>query len=142
VAGISATDIGLLIIRLVLAAVFIYHGSQKLGIDRMLGAQGGHGIAGFAGYLESLGVPMPKVAAWVAALTEFIGGIVLVIGTGTRIVAIPMMCVMIVAIWKVHFRSFSLPDGMEYALTLGCVLLGLALIGPGKLTVGRLFGGK
>jgi putative oxidoreductase len=135
---ISAADLGLLIIRLALAAVFIYHGSQKL-----FGAFGGPGIEGFTGFLKSLNVPMPEVSAWLAALAEFVGGIILVLGTGTRLAVIPMIITMIVAIVKVHPSAFSAQNGgMEYPLVLGSVLLGLLLIGPGRITIGRLLGGK
>jgi putative oxidoreductase len=137
-AGVSTADLGLLIIRLALAAVFIFHGAQKI-----FGAFGGPGIEGFAGALESMKVPMPRLSAWLAAVSEFGGGIILLIGTGTRIAVIPMIFTMLVAIVKVHSKAFSLEHGgMEYALTLGCVLLGLLLLGPGRITLGRLLGAK
>jgi putative oxidoreductase len=137
-AGVSTADLGLLIIRLALAAVFIFHGAQKI-----FGAFGGPGIEGFSGALESMKVPMPRLSAWLAAVSEFGGGIILLIGTGTRIAVIPMIFTMLVAIVKVHSKAFSLEQGgMEYALTLGCVLLGLLLLGPGRITLGRLLGAK
>ena len=51
-------DLGLLLIRLVLAAVFIYHGGQKL-----FGWFGGPGLQGFAGMLADHHAPFPYVAA-------------------------------------------------------------------------------
>ena len=64
-------DIGLFLIRAVLAVVFIYHGSQKL-----FGWFGGHGIGGTAGWMESMGIPYPMLSAVLAGGTEFFGGIV------------------------------------------------------------------
>jgi putative oxidoreductase len=128
------SDIGLLLVRAVLAAVFIYHGGQKL-----FGIFGGYGIQGTAGWMASVGIPFPVVSTVLAGGTEFFGGIVLLLGTGTRVAAIPMAFNMLVAIVTVHHGAFDArAGGMEYPLTLAVVLAALALIGPGRLTVGRL----
>ena len=132
-------DWGLLIIRLMLAWVFIYHGSQKL-----FGAFGGMGMVGFEHFLASVGAPMPKVSAYLSALTEFCGGIVLLLGTGTRLVAIPMCINMGMAVWVMHRYGFSgVHDqgGYEYPLELGVVIFGLLVAGPGRLTLGALLRG-
>lgn len=127
-------DTGLLIIRLALAAVFMYHGAQKL-----FGAFGGPGISGFAGFLTNLGVPLPTLSAVLAGSAEFFGGLVLLIGTGTRIAAIPMAFTMLIAVTMVHNKAFSAAaGGMEYALTLGLILVALIFTGPGRFTLGRL----
>ena len=131
-------DLGLLLIRLVLAAVFLFHGAQKL-----FGAFGGDGIEGFAANLENLKVPYPTLSAWLAGLAEFCAGIFLVIGWGMRIAIIPAIFTMLVAIVKVHPNAFSAQNkGMEYALTLGVVLLGLVFTGPGRFSLGSLFSRK
>lgn len=130
----SLADVGLLLIRMVLAAVFIYHGGQKL-----FGIFGGYGISGTAGWMGSVGIPLPTLSATLAGGTEFFGGIVLLLGTGARIAAVPMAFCMLVAVTMVHRSAFDARSGgMEYALTLGVVLVSLALIGPGRLTLGRL----
>ena len=56
-------DTALLLIRLMLGVVFVFHGSQKL-----FGFFEGPGIEGFAGYLSSLDVPLPLLNAWLASL--------------------------------------------------------------------------
>jgi putative oxidoreductase len=129
-------DFGLLMIRLILAAVFIYHGGQKL-----FGWFGGHGLQGFAGNLEGLHIPYPMVAAVLSGGTEFLGGVILLLGTGTRLAAVPMAFNMAVACATVHLaKGFAAQNGgMEYPLTLGVVLLALVLLGPGRITVGRIF---
>jgi putative oxidoreductase len=132
-----ATDTALFLIRTVLAAVFVFHGSQKL-----FGWFGGYGIAATAGFMETIGIPFPTLSALLAGVTEFGGGIILLAGTGTRIAVIPMAFTMLVAIATVHRGGFNAQSGgMEYPLTLGVVLVALALIGPGHLTVGGLFTG-
>lgn len=139
--GIRSTDIGLFLIRAVLAAVFIYHGSQKL-----FGSFGGPGIAGATGFFTALGIPAPKLSVYLAAGTEFFGAILLMIGGGIlgRIVAAIMAFNMAVAIILVHRDAFgSQNKGMEFPLTLGVVLLALVFTGLGRLTLPNLFfGGK
>ena len=132
-----STDLGLLLIRTVLSAVFIYHGGQKL-----FGLFGGYGIEGTAGWMASIGIPFPTLSAVAAGATEFFGGIILLLGTGTRIAAVPMAFTMLVAIATVHSGAFDAQKGgMEFPLTLAVVLTALALIGPGRLTVANLFEG-
>ncbi|MFA9479742.1 DoxX family protein [Phycisphaerales bacterium AB-hyl4] len=127
-------DIALLLIRGVLAVVFVFHGSQKL-----FGWFGGGGLSGTAGFMESIGIPLPMLSTLLAGSAEFFGGIVLLLGVGTRIAAVPMAFTMLVAIVTVHNSAFNAAaGGMEYALTLGVVLVALALTGPGRLTVAKL----
>lgn len=129
-----ANDTALFLIRLVLAAVFFYHGGQKL-----FGWFGGYGLNGTAGWMASIGIPFPSLSAFLAGFTEFAGALVLLVGTGTRLAAIPMAFTMLVAILTAHRSTFGAQaGGMEYALTLGVVLVALALTGPGGFTVARL----
>lgn len=131
VAHASMADLGLLAIRLIVGIVFIYHGSNKLF--------GPGGLSNFADMLAGMGVPLPMVSAVLSACTEFFGGIALVLGIGTRIAVIPMVFNMLMAILLVHRGAFDLRNnGMEYALTLGVVLLGLGFTGPGKLSLAGL----
>lgn len=129
-------DSALLLLRLVLAAVFIFHGSQKL-----FGWFGGHGIEGTAGWMASIGIPLPTLSAILAATAEFFGGLVLLIGTGTRLAVVPLTITMAVAIITVHGSAgFSnQAGGFEYPLTLGITLIALGLMGPGQFTLARLF---
>jgi putative oxidoreductase len=125
------TDTGLLLMRIMLAVVFIYHGAPKLF----------GGLEGFAGYLGSLGVPAPKVAAFLAAISEFGGGLVLLAGIGFRYALPPLFFTMMVASFVAHAGKFSVRDGgMEFALTLGVMVLGLILTGPGSYGLGGLLG--
>lgn len=123
-----AADLGLLLIRLMVGVVFVYHGQGKLF----------GGLEGFAGALQSMGVPAPQLAAWAAALSEFLGGLVLIAGVAFRYALWPLVFTMLVASFKAHGGRFSLQDGgMEFALTLGVVVAGLALTGPGAFALER-----
>lgn len=132
------TDTALLLIRLMLGVVFVFHGSQKL-----FGAFDGPGIDGFAGYLTSLEVPLPTLSAWLAALAEFGGGLSLLAGLGLRFMALPLAFTMGVAAFKVHGDAFSVQNsGMEYPLTLGVILIALALAGAGRFSLDAVLFGK
>ena len=124
---------GLLLIRVVLGAVFMFHGSQKL-----LGWWDGPGMEGFTKMIEGFEIPMPQVGAYLSALTELIGGALLLVGFLTRLAAIPVVFNMLVAIYFVHWGSFALPDGMEYALTLAIVAAALIFTGAGKFSIDAL----
>jgi putative oxidoreductase len=127
-------DVGLFLIRAVLAVVFIYHGGQML-----FGLFGGYGIHGTAAWMASVGIPFPTLSTVLSGCVQFLGGIILAFGDGTRLAAIPMAINMLVAILFVHRGRFDVRfDGMEYALTACVVLVALSLIGPGKFTLGHL----
>jgi putative oxidoreductase len=128
-------DIGLLLVRAILAVVLMFHGSQKL-----FGWFEGHGMAGFVEGIEKMEViPMPQVSAYVSAGTEFFGGLLLLFGFLTRLVAIPAAFNMYVAAIVVHGSAFSLADGgMEYALTLAVVATALIFTGAGRFSVDGL----
>lgn len=131
---VRALDIGLLLIRALPGVVFMFHGAQKL-----FGAFGGPGIEGFAGWLASMHVPAPALNAWAAALTEFGGGVALLLGLGVRIVGLPLVVTMLVASFMVHGGAFSAQNnGMEYPLTLAFIAAGLAFTGAGRISVDAL----
>jgi putative oxidoreductase len=124
-----AGDFGLLFIRIALAVVFIYHGYGKItdipGTAKM--------------FHESLNIPMPMLSATLAALAEFGGGILVLVGLLTRLAVIPMIFTMGVAIFWVHWPTFPFQDhGYEYALVMALVLIGLGLLGPGRFSLDAL----
>lgn len=123
-------DTGLFLIRAIVGVVLMYHGSQKL-----FGWFGGPGMSaetGFVASITKMGLPYPVLSAWLAACTEFVGGVLLILGLAVRLIAIPMAFNMYVAAFMVHGKAFSLQHGgMEYALTLAVVLTGLILTGGG-----------
>ena len=85
-------DLGILMIRLILAAVFLFHGSQKL-----FGLFGGYGISGTAGFFDkNLGIPLPYLSAILVGLAEFVGGLSLLSGFVLRWAMIPLSFAMFV----------------------------------------------
>ncbi len=127
----SPRDFGLLLIRVMVGVVMMFHGAQKL-----FGMFDGMGMAKFTGFLEAMQIPMPQVSAYMAAGAEFFGGLLLVIGLLTRLSAAAVAFTMFVAAFKAHGHAFSLEHkGMEYALTLGVVAVGLMLTGAGQFSL-------
>jgi putative oxidoreductase len=127
-------NLGLLLVRAIVGVVFAFHGAQKL-----FGVFGGPGLEGFAAALEGMSFPLPMVNAVLAGLAEFGGGVAILLGLGTRLVAIPLAFTMAVAAFVVHGSAFSLQaGGMEYALTLGIVSLAFVFLGPGEWSLDGL----
>ena len=126
--------LAVLILRLFLGFAFMMHGSQKL-----LGAFGGGGIAGVAGMLSKLGLEPSQILAWVLSITEFVGGVCVVLGFLTRFWAAGLVIDMAVAIFKVHMANgfFASKNGFELPLAFGVMALVILLTGPGSLSVDR-----
>lgn len=128
--AISAMDWSLLVLRLALAAIFIAHGGQKV-----FGWFGGQGLAETAQSFSKLGISAPF--AYLAAFTEFFGGVAVLIGALSRLASLGLAIVMLVAVYKVHWANgFFLSDqGFEYNLALFAMSLALILAGPGRLAL-------
>lgn len=91
----NGSEVGLLLLRLAVAAVIFPHGAQKL-----FGWFGGYGPAATLQYFRSLGIP--AVAGWLGIFAEAVGPVLLVLGLGTRIVALLLAGVMVFAALLVH----------------------------------------
>jgi putative oxidoreductase len=88
---------GLFILRAGVAAIFIFAGLNKL-----------MEINSTAGFLESLNIPLPLMMAWLLAITEFFGGILILFGAYTKIPAFLLAVVMLVALYTTKMDgSFS-----------------------------------
>ena len=130
---------GLAVLRLVVGATFAAHGAQKL-----FGIWGGAGLAGTAAYFDSIGLSPGFPLAVAVGLTEFAGGLLLVIGALTRYASTALILTMIGAIWNLHlqngfFLNWAITPGrghgVEYNLVLVAALLCLAMSGPGVFSV-------
>ena len=128
-------------IRLGLAAVMIGHGAQKV-----LGSFCGPGFNAFIANNTPFGFMRPS---WVwmaaAALSELVGGILILLGFLTRVGAFFIACVMVTAIAGVHWSNgfFASNRGYEYPLSLLAMSIALLIAGGGQASVDRaLTGGR
>lgn len=126
--------IGLAIVRIITGIIFIAHGYQKLFV---------FGLAGVTEGFTKMGVLLPSVSAPLVTMLEFFGGIGLVIGLLTRLIALGLAIDMLGAIFLVHLANgFFLPTGYEFALMLMVASLALFLGGPGRLSIDEMIANR
>jgi putative oxidoreductase len=80
-----------LVARILLAALFLPAGLSKIA-----------GFAGTAGYIGSVGLPFPELGAAIAIVVEVGGGLALIAGYQTRLVALTMAVFTVVAGFAFH----------------------------------------
>jgi putative oxidoreductase len=102
-------------------------------------------------YFMSLHIPLPGLNAWVVGLTECLGGLLLMLGLGARLVAIPLIGTMVVAYLTAERETldviFSDPSkftgATPFLFLLGCLIV--LACGPGAFSIdyllARRFGG-
>src|SRR5262245_56434191 len=130
-------------LRLAIGYGFMAHGWAKLS----------RGPAGFARLLEQIGAPQPEATAWVSTFIEILGGLAILAGALVAAVSIPLIVMMLVAMFTVHLRyGFSAvntigltadgpqfgPPGYEVNLLYIAGLLALILGGAGAFSIDRL----
>lgn len=123
--GSESRDLAPFILRVVVGIIFAVHGYQKLmemGVD------------GTAGFLTTLGFPLPGLMAILLIAAELGGGILLILGLLTHWVAKILAFVAAVALFTVHWSNgFSMSGGgYEYILLILTVSVALVLTGPGR----------
>jgi putative oxidoreductase len=126
--------LALAIVRIITGVIFIAHGYQKLFV---------YGLAGISDGFTKMGAPMPTVTAPLVTFLELFGGIGLVIGFLTRLIALGLLIDMLGAILIVHLAAgFFMPTGYEFALLLMVSSLALVIGGPGRLSVDEMIANR
>ena len=127
-------DYAALLLRLALGVMFLAHGLLKILVFTP---------AGTAGFFASLGLP-----GWLAYATigaEVLGGLLLIAGVQTRIVALALLPILLGSLW-VHSGNgwlFSNQNGgWEYSLFLSVSAVAQVLLGDGAYSLSAVFRSK
>ena len=131
------TALGLLILRLGIGLIIGAHGAQKL-----FGVWGGPGMAKWTESVQRLRIRPAQPWAWVAALSEFGGGLLLAVGLLSPLGGLAIIGAMLVAIATVHLANgfWNGKRGYEFNLSLIVAAAGLALTGPGPYSLDSALG--
>ncbi|RFZ82897.1 DoxX family protein [Mucilaginibacter terrenus] len=123
-------DFGLLVIRVGLGAMFIYHGYPKL--------MGGPQLwAGLGGSMKYVGINFaPIFWGFMAGVIESVGGLLLVLGLLFRPACLFLLINMVVAAMSHLGKGQGLGEA-AHAIEDGVMFLGLFIIGPGRYSVDR-----
>lgn len=120
--------LALLLLRVALGLIFIYHGYPKL-FGHTRETMQGFGRMGFPSYF-----------AYIAGVIELFGGFILVAGLFARIAGLLIAGEMAVALWRVH-NIFSDPlavHNYELPLTLAAGAFAIAVLGAGAISFDHL----
>src|SRR4051794_30822020 len=130
-------------LRLIIGFGFMAHGWAKLS----------RGPSAFGKLLAQIGTPFPEATAWLSTFTEVLGGLAIFVGAFVEVVSLPLIVMMLVAMFTVHLKyGFSSvntigltdegprfgPPGYEVNLLYIAGLVSLILGGAGALSVDHL----
>jgi putative oxidoreductase len=126
-------DLHLLAVRLILAYGFYNPAIMKW-----------QNINSITDWFAGMGIPFPALNAYMAASTEMAGVVLLTLGLASRIISIPLIVVMIVAIATVHLgNGFEAGNnGFEIPIYYILLLLVILIYGAGKLSVDSIIKNK
>lgn len=123
-------DLALLLLRIGVGIVFVVAGWGKL-----------NGIEGVQGFFGDLGIPMAGIMAWVVALTEFIGGLMVLVGFKARIPNLLLAFIMVVAIFTTKIGDFDISSaGVRVDVLMLLITLSLAIMGSGGYSIDAKMG--
>lgn len=117
-------DLALLLLRVGVGVIFILSGWGKLA-----------GMEGTQQFFGNIGIPLPGMMAWVVALVEFLGGLMVLAGYKIKIPAVLLAIVMLVAILTVKLGGDNVFQGMRLELMLLLTSFALAIMNTGEYSL-------
>jgi putative oxidoreductase len=121
---------------LVVGLLVAGHGAQKL-----FGWFKGHGIAGVAGWLASMGFRPGRLWALLAGGSEFGGGLLFALGFLSPLGSLGIAAVMLTTIAKIHWpKVWATEHGMELPLTNVAAAVAVGIAGPGAYSLDARWG--
>ncbi len=131
------SDVGLLLLRVVLGLYLAGHGAQKL-----FGWFEGPGLEKMSGAMVRMRLRPAPFWAWMAGLSEFAGGVLTVVGLLDPLGPLAIAAALIMANIVAHQGKgfWAAKGGRELPLTNLAAALALALAGPGSLSLDRVLG--
>ncbi len=131
------SNLAAFILRLVVGGLMAGHGAQKL-----FGSFGGPGLEGTSGFMEMLGLKPGRYWAWLAALSEFGGGALTLLGFLNPLGPIGIIGSMAMATTTAHGGKpiWVTEGGAELPVTNIAAATALMLSGPGKWSLDNAFG--
>ena len=124
--------VALLVLRVVAGLIMAAHGAQKL-----FGWWGGPGLTGWTSAMERMRIRPAPGWAWIAALSEFGGGLMFALGLASPLGSFAIAGAMMVAISLVHWSKglWNSKGGYEFNLSLLAAAAAVALAGPGAYSL-------
>lgn len=126
----SNADLAATLLRVTSGLWFLLHAGLKIFVFTP---------AGTAGFFESIG--LPAFLAYVVIVAELLGGLALIAGFKTRLVALGLSVILLGSIYTPHFAAgffFSNPNGgWEFPAFWALTLWALALLGDGAYALGK-----
>ena len=131
------TGLGLLVLRLAVGLIVAGHGAQKL-----FGWWGGPGMTGWTGAMTRMRIRPPAAWAWISALGEFAGGLLVALGLLSPVGSLALVGSMLVAIALVHWpKGFWVSKGgFEFNLLIVGAAAAVAIAGPGAYSIDAALG--
>jgi len=117
-------NLALLLLRIGVGLIFVLAGWGKLT-----------GIENVQSFFGNVGIPLAGIMAWVVALVEFVGGLMVLIGYKVKIPSLLLAFIMIVAILTVKLGGDGGFSGMRVDIMLLVSSLALAILGSGGYSV-------
>jgi len=127
------TDLGLLVVRVLIGGLFIAHGTGKL-----FGWFNQSGIKGTGAFFESVGYKPGENLAIMAGIFELVAGVLLVLGLLIPLAAAILIGDMMNAAWVKSGHGFWIAkQGYEYEFVLIFLMLALVIAGAGAYALDR-----